>query len=68
LALKNKSPGLDGIQVEILKYGGEAVRHQTYKLIREIRENERILQEWAKAAVCPIYKKGDKLFARITRE
>jgi hypothetical protein len=68
LALNNKSSGLDGIQLEILKYGGEAVRHQAYKLIREIRENERILQEWAKAAACPIYKEGDKLFGRVTRE
>jgi hypothetical protein len=55
------SPGVDEIQAEILKYGGEAVREQVYRLVRDIWINERTPEEWSTTVLCPIHKKGDKL-------
>jgi hypothetical protein len=58
MALKNnKSPGVDEIQAEILKYGGEALREQVYRLIRDTWINESMPEEWSTAVLCPIHKK-----------
>jgi hypothetical protein len=48
---------VDEIQAEIIKYGGEAVREQVYRLIRDIWINERMPEECRMVVLCPIHKK-----------
>ncbi|KAI5715018.1 hypothetical protein M8J77_009060 [Diaphorina citri] len=60
--MKNgKSPGEDGIPVEIFKYGGEGIKRYIHKLIILIWRKETIPKEWNEAVVVPLHKKGDKL-------
>lgn len=60
--MKNgKSPGEDGIPIEILKYGGDALQKYVFKLIMSIWRSETIPNEWKEAVVVPLHKKGDKL-------
>jgi len=57
----NKAPGEDNIAVELIKHRGEALVDAMYKLIRTIRETEKMPERWKLRIICPIYKKGDKL-------
>ena len=61
-ALKNnKSPGIDGIPPEVLKYGGDSVLVELHKLIGAIWEMERVPDDWKESIIVSIYKnKGDK--------
>jgi hypothetical protein len=62
-SLKNwKTPGTDGIPAELIKYYGWEVLHQAiYELCQKIWNDEELPEEWNKAIVVPLYKKGDKL-------
>ena len=42
----NKVLGTDGIQSELIKYGGYGLLNRIYELVRQIREEERIPAEW----------------------
>ena len=42
----NKAAGTDGINRELIKYGGDKLLNRMYELVRQIWEEERILEEW----------------------
>jgi hypothetical protein len=48
--------GTDGIQI---KYRGNKLLNRIYELVRQISEEERILEE-GKEIIFPIHKKGDR--------
>lgn len=55
-----KSPGLDGITNELLKYGGESITDQLTTLINKILHFHRIPDEWRISKTILLLKKGDK--------
>jgi len=60
--LKNwKAAGSDGIPAELIKYGGLELHKTIYELCSRIWNEEIIPEEWNKAIVIPIHKKGDKM-------
>ena len=58
---KNKAPGLDGIQAELLKNGTSEILQIIYKLIEMIWTREVITDEWKVGVICLIHKKGDPM-------
>lgn len=61
IKLRNrKSTGLDGINNELLKYGGESMRNELYSLLNKILRDRKVPKEWKTAILVPIFKKGDK--------
>lgn len=59
--LKNgKTPGPDGINNELIKYGGNRVVKEIHELINQIWDMEHVPEEWGIGAIYPIHKKGDK--------
>ncbi|KAI5729084.1 hypothetical protein M8J77_025142 [Diaphorina citri] len=56
----NKAPGEDGINMEMIKAGGEPVATTIYQLIKQIWHEKKIPTEWTEATVIPLHKKGDK--------
>lgn len=63
-AIKNlnnkKAGGMDGVIPEMLKYGGPDVVNFLTKLFNKVFDNGIYPEEWAKAIVVPIFKKGDR--------
>ncbi|KAL4103343.1 hypothetical protein QTP88_018720 [Uroleucon formosanum] len=57
----NKSPGENNVVAELLKNGGNAIKDEIWKMIKEIWETEVMPGEWNTAILCPIFKKGDTL-------
>jgi hypothetical protein len=55
----NKAVGTDGINSELIKYGGNKLLSRIYELVRQVWEEERIPEEW-KETVVPIHKRGDR--------
>ena len=55
----NKVPGTDGIQSELITYGGYRLLNRIYELVRQIWEEERIPVEWKETIIVPIHKRGD---------
>ena len=56
----NKSPGLDGIPAELLKYGGETLPSRMLELITVVWDEGSVLQQWGDTKLTSIYKrKGD---------
>jgi len=51
--------GTDGIHLD-LKYGGNKLLNRMYELVRQIWEEERILEEWKETIIVPIHKRGDR--------
>jgi len=61
-SLKNwKAPGIDGIPAELIKYGGDELHQVIFELCQKIWKDEQLPEEWNKAIVVPLHKKGDKL-------
>ena len=61
-SMKNgKAAGPDGIPAELLKYGGKPMIEVMHKVIQWVGETDEIPEEWGKAAVINLYKKGDPL-------
>lgn len=59
--LKNhKSAGENGVVAELIKYGGDELRKRLYELIVEVWNSEEMPEEWAKAVIIPLHKKGDR--------
>ena len=60
--LKNgTSPGEDGIQLELLKLGGDTVLDCFTYLCGLIWDEEVVPKDWVRQVVVPIHKKGSKL-------
>ena len=60
--LKNhKAPGTDQIIAEFFKKGGEILWRRIHHLIKLIRTQHKILEEWSMGITQRIYKKGNKL-------
>ena len=56
-----KSPGIDGIPAEILKFGGAALHSRRHEVLSAKWEAESIPQQWRDAKIVSIYKKkGDR--------
>ena len=59
--LKNKrSPGVEGITNELLKYGGESIIEQLLILINRMLQSYKIPDEWRISKTILLFKKGDK--------
>lgn len=54
-----KAPGIDGINMELIKHGGEEIITQIHQLITKIWREEEIPKDWEIGQVIMIYKKGD---------
>lgn len=54
-----KSPGYDGLSNEIFK-SGDGINTWLKKLFDRIWRDKKIPDEWRRAIICPIYKKGDR--------
>jgi len=60
-SLKNgKAAGCDGINAEMLKAGGGVLVKWIHRLISKIWQDEMVPDDWRKAVVVPLFKKGDK--------
>jgi hypothetical protein len=57
---RNKSPGIDQIQAELIKAKGRTIRSKIHELINSIWNKKELPEEWKESATVPIYKKGDK--------
>ncbi|XP_063691186.1 uncharacterized protein LOC134823581 [Bolinopsis microptera] len=55
----NKSPGVDGITNEQLKYGASALVDQLECLFKKVWEEETVPEDWLKGVIIVIGKKGD---------
>ena len=55
----HKSPGSDGITAEMLQAGGEQLARQIHQLCNKAWHEGTIPEEWSKAILVPIPKKGD---------
>jgi hypothetical protein len=54
--MKNhKSPGIDTIPSELIKFGGESLMKRICELIRKIWIQEQIPDEWKRSIICPIF-------------
>jgi hypothetical protein len=58
--LKNKAPGIDHIQADLLKHGGQNLILFLQKLLDVVWIMEKMPDEW-ETDICPLYKKGDPL-------
>jgi hypothetical protein len=59
--LKNrKSPGIDEIPNELIKYGGVKIMEEIRKLFNKILSQDIVPNEWKMSITIPIFKKGDK--------
>ena len=57
---KGKSPGLDGIQVELLKIAGMAVCQALFNICSKIWDSEFRPELWTQSIIICIFKKGDR--------
>ena len=55
-----KALGEDNISIELLKNGGLELHKYLHKLILNIWKYEKIPEEWTKAIIIPLLKKGDR--------
>ena len=56
---KNKSPGMDNIYPEMIKFGGEPLVSSIQHLCNRIWEQEKIPEEWEIGTIIPLPNKGD---------
>jgi len=53
----NKAAGINEIASELLKYGGNKLKIEIWKVIKEIWMIEKMPENWNKSIICQIYKK-----------
>lgn len=56
---KNKSPGIDDITGEMIQAGGDRVTEEIHEICKQIWQEGRVPEEWAKSVIITIPKKGD---------
>ena len=56
----NKASGEDGVIAELVKAGGKVLSTELHTLILEIWEKEEMPEDWKRAIIHPIFKKGDR--------
>lgn len=56
----HKSPGMDGISNELLKYGGLPLLGALLKLFNKLHAMEVFPRDWGKAACVQLYKSGER--------
>ena len=56
---RNKAPGADGIESELLIHGGRSLIGALHGLINKIWDSETMPSDWHSGIVCPIHKKGE---------
>ena len=67
-SLKNsKAAGPDGIPAELLKHAGDSLITILHEVILSIWTNESLPLQWMEGALCPLYKKGDRLLCENYR-
>ena len=54
-----KSPGIDGIPAEVLKYGGDKVKELVYEVVSHVWDSS-IPQDWKDAILVSLFKKGER--------
>ena len=57
----NKAPGPHNIIPELIKEGGQKLKHRIHTLVLKNWEKEELLVDWKNSIICPIYKKGDRM-------
>ena len=57
----NRSTGVDEIPAEIYKCGGEAMLTRITDLFNTMWKSGEVPEDWGKAIICPVHKKGDLL-------
>jgi hypothetical protein len=57
---KGKSAGVDEIVTELLKFGGYMIEEILWFFFDQVWREERVPEEWSKAVIVPLFKKGDK--------
>jgi len=62
-----KSPGIDQIQVELIKAGGRTIRSDIHKIIYSVWNKEGLPEKWKESVIVPIYKKGKKRIVAIIK-
>ena len=55
-----KANGVDGILADMLKVAGDTAVHFLTKLFNALFDEGMYPEEWSKAIIVPIFKKGDK--------
>ena len=63
----NKSPGVDNISNEQLKYGMEGLKDQLYVIFGKVWEEEAIPGDWSKGIIVVVPKKGDTSVCKNNR-
>lgn len=56
----NKSPGSDNLNIELLKYASRSIKQRLLNILNICWTTYKVPEEWAKAIIIPIYKKGDR--------
>ena len=59
-AKKKKAAGADGITNEAWIYGGEVIVEKLGNIFNRVWKGEGVPEDWKKAVIVPLYKKGDK--------
>jgi hypothetical protein len=62
-----KAGGTDNIIPELMKYRGRVLKQRIYKLITLIWEEEQLPSQWNEGIICPVYKKGDRMYCKNYR-
>ncbi|KYM98413.1 hypothetical protein ALC62_10886 [Cyphomyrmex costatus] len=55
-----KVVGIDGIPTEAWKYAGESVWNKLVKLIKMVRKEGIMSEDWKRSIIVPFYKRGDR--------
>lgn len=66
--LKNrKSPGVDNITNEMIKYGGSALMDELLRFYNMILTQKQVPEQWRESITIPIFKRGEKIDPRNYR-